>query len=101
MARTDMSIRRTGGYLIGDSAKDGRDQVISPCFMFPHPEHNAFNQRVLDEATAYARQNGYTNIRCEVITYVARTIPQGIIGWKEIRRRTTPLTEKVKKIFIV
>lgn len=101
MARTDRSIKRTGGYLIGDSPVDGKDQLISPCFLFPHPEHNAVNRRIMNEATAYARQNGYTNIRCEVITYAARTIPQGIIGWKEISRRVIPFNEKVKNIFIV
>lgn len=100
MARIDRSIRSVGGYLIGDSQRDGKDQIISECFRFPHPEHNAVNQKIIDQAMAYAVENGYANIRVEIVTSVAVVIPLGIIGWKEVSRRVKPFDNKVKAIFV-
>ena len=100
MARIDRTIKRLGGFLIGDSAEHGKDQIISDCFKFPHPEHNLVNQRIIDEALAFAQKNRYDNIRAELVTETAITIPQGIIGWRISHRRVVPFTDKVKDIFV-
>ena len=100
MATLDRTIKRIGGFLIGDSEEHGKDQIISRDFYSPHREHNAANQRIIDEAMAYARDHHYTNIRCEVVTSTAITIKQGIIGWKVTGRRVRPFTDKVKDIFV-
>ena len=99
MARIDRSIKSISGFLIGDSKADGKDQIISECFRFPHPEHNAVNQRIIDQALTYASRNGYSNIRAEIVTSVAVVIPQGIIGWREAGRRVRPFDKKVKALF--
>lgn len=102
MARIDRSIKRKVGYLIGDSAEYGSDQVISRnLYISGLVDHKAMNQRNIEEALASAEANGFTNIRCEIINYVALAIPQGVLGWKEVRRRVVPFTEKVRKQFIV
>ena len=100
MAVLDKSIKRVGGFIIGDSAEHGKDQIISRDFYFPHPEHNAANQQIIDEAMAYARDHHYTNIRIEIVRSWAVTIKQGIIGWREYTRKVVKFTDKEKDIFV-
>ena len=100
MAVLDRTIKRIGGFLIGDSEEHGKDQIISRDFYFPHRENNLANQQIINEAMAYARNHHYTNIRIEIVRSWAITIKQGIIGWKEYSRKVMKFTDEVKDIFV-
>lgn len=62
---TFKNAKRTS-YLIGDSVRDGKDQVFSESIGYAPASPYSFeelNDRKIKEAKKFAHKNGYTNIR--------------------------------------
>lgn len=92
MASVNRKIKRVGYYLIADHPSYGKDQIVSRVF---HKNADTVVGRELDDRDAEllekvvleAKMQGYGNFRIESVESVAVTIPQGIIGWKQVRTR--------------
>lgn len=93
-------IRQKTAYLIGDSAKHGKDQVLSCTLHFKIKGFGAQrryaeldtdrNENALKNAENTAKKGGFDNIRLVTITKVAKTNRFGIVGWVERNRTKSP-----------
>lgn len=87
--RKDKQITLNNGYLIGDSASFGNNQIISGTIRFSEGFDDA-NQSIIEKAKDYASKNGYKNVRIVTCKYIALTIKTGIISWIKVRESVKP-----------
>lgn len=87
--RKDKQITLNNGYLIGDSASFGNNQIISGTIRFSEGFDNA-NQIIIEKSIKYAKNNGFKNIRLVTCKYIALTIKTGIISWIKVRESVKP-----------
>lgn len=92
MASVNRKIKKVGYYLIADHPEYGKDQIVSKVFYknadtVVGREIDAHNAEIVGQAVIDARKQGYDNFRIESVESVAITIPQGIIGWQQVRTR--------------
>lgn len=78
--------------MIADHPRYGKDQIVSKVFYknadtVVGRELDDRDAVLLEKAVLEAKMQGYGNFRIESVESVAITIPQGIIGWKQVRTR--------------
>lgn len=92
MASVNRKIKKVGYYLIADHKEYGKDQIVSKVFhknadTIAGREIDAHNVELVAQDVMSAQSQGYVNFRIESVESVAITIPQGVIGWKQVRTR--------------
>ena len=94
MASVNRKIKKVGYYVIADHKEYGKDQIVSKVFYKNADtevgrEIDAHNAEMVEQAVIDDRKQGYNNFRIVSVESVAITIPQGIIGWKQVKTRVT------------
>lgn len=87
--RKDKQITLNNGYLIGDSALFGNNQIISGTIRLSEGFDKA-NQNIIEKAKDFATKNGFKNIRIVTCKYIALTIKTGIVSWIKVKESVKP-----------
>lgn len=78
-------------FLIGDSEKYGKDQIISDTIKYnKNGLYDSQNERTIAAAREMACRDGFTNIRIVTVYYDAVCIYCGVIDYKKTRETIKP-----------